>query len=84
MEKFDLIKMQKKGQAGVNSKVSFLIGALIVIVLATSLAPDMFSNVADLNTTSEGGNVPDWVPTVLLVIVGAGLVFLIWRAFGNN
>jgi len=74
--------MQKKGQAGVNSKVSYLIGALIVVVLATAIAPEMFSNIANL--TGNESDTPTWVPSVLFVIVGAGLVFLIWRAFGNN
>lgn len=81
MKTFDLQAMQKKGQAGVNSKISFLVGALIVIVLATSLAPTMFDNVANL---SSNANTPEWVSGVLYVIIGAGLVFLIWRAFGNN
>lgn len=78
---FNLKEMQKKGQSGVNGKISFLVGALIVIVLATALGPTMFSNVAGLENNSD---TPSWVPTVLYVIVGAGLVFLIWKAFGNN
>lgn len=66
---------------GVDSKISYLIGALIIIVMATALAPTMFSNVNDLvNATG----VPSWVPVVLFVIVGAGLVFLIWRSFGSK
>lgn len=65
----------------INSQISYLIGALIVIVLAVSLAPTMFAGVNDLQ--NETG-VPSWVPTVLFVIVGAGLVFLIWRTFGNK
>lgn len=74
--------MQKKGQSGVNSKITYLIGALIVVVLATSIAPEMFANIANL--TGNESDTPEWVPSVLFVIVGAGLVFLIWRAFGNN
>lgn len=68
---------------GVDSKIDFLIGALIVIVLAVALAPEMFSGLATLNTTATGGSVPNWVPTILYVVVGAGLVFLVYRSFGN-
>lgn len=82
IKKFDLKLMQKKGET--SGTIKFLVGALIVVVLATALAPTMFSNVALLNTTATGGSVPTWVPTVLYVIIGAGIVFLIWRAFGNR
>ncbi|MFW6130735.1 MAG: hypothetical protein ACOC56_06065 [Atribacterota bacterium] len=81
MKSFNIKEMQKKGQAGVNSKITYLIGALIVVVLATALAPEMFSNVANLTGNDD---VPSWLPSVTFVIVGAGLVFLIWRAFGNK
>ncbi len=80
MEKSKLLMLQKKGQAGINSKVTYLVGALIVIVLAVNLAPEMFSGITALSNDSD---TPTWVPTVLFVIVGAGIVFLIWRAFGN-
>ena len=81
MENFNISLCQKKGQKGINSKISYLVGAVIVIVLATAVAPTMFENVSNLTGVT---GVPAWVPTVLLVIVGAGLVFLIWRAFGGN
>jgi len=81
MKSFNIKDMQKKGQTGINSKISYLIGALIVVVLATALAPEMFSNVANL---SGNADTPNWVPSTIFVIVGAGLVFLIWRAFGNK
>ncbi len=81
MAKFDLKKMNKRGQSSVNSKITYMVGALIVIVLATALGPTMFSNIAGLDNDTD---TPSWVPTVLYVIVGAGLVFLIWKAFGND
>ncbi|MGV9141781.1 MAG: hypothetical protein ACOC1X_02475 [Promethearchaeota archaeon] len=81
MNRNELLMLQKKGQAGVNGKISYLIGALIVVVLATALAPEMFDSIAGLENDSD---VPEWTPAVLFVIVGAGLVFLIWRAFGNK
>lgn len=73
-------KLQKKAQAGVSGKMTSLVGALIVIVLAVALAPEMFSGVAALEADT---NTPAWVPVVLYVIIGAGVVFLIWRTFSK-
>ena len=78
---FDLSKLQKRGQAGLNSKMSGLVGALIIVVLAVALAPTMFGDIAVLGADE---NTPNWVGPVLFVIVGAGIVFLIWRAFNNK
>jgi protein-S-isoprenylcysteine O-methyltransferase Ste14 len=73
-------KLQKKAQSGVSGKMTALVGALIVIVLAVSLAPEMFSGVADLEADT---NTPDWLPVVLYVIIASGIVFLIWKAFSR-
>ena len=74
----DLKNLQKKGQASLSGKMTGLVGALIVIVLAVALAPTMFTGVESLANESS---TPAWVPTVLYVIIGAGIVFLIWRTF---
>jgi hypothetical protein len=84
MNKFNISEMKKKGASGIDSKINYLVGALIVIVLAVALAPEMFSGVSDLENETLNPNTPGWVPTVLYVIIGAGVVFLIWRAFGNS
>lgn len=81
---FDLKAMQKKGAHHTTQAIDYLIGALIVVLLATQLAPQFFTGISGLNTTATGGSVPTWVPAVLYVIVGAGLVFLIYRAFGTS
>lgn len=78
---FDLKSLQKKGQAGINSKMTALIGAVIVIFLVSALAPEIFTQLDTLSTSAE---TPSWVPTVMFVIVGAGLVFLVWRTFNNG
>lgn len=78
---FDLKSLQKKGQAGINSKMTALIGAVIVIFLVSALAPEIFTQ---LDTLSASAETPSWVPTVMFVIVGAGLVFLVWRTFNNG
>lgn len=74
----DLKKLQKKGQAQVSSKMTTLIGAVIVIFLIVALAPEIFSELAVLEADAD---TPGWVPTVMFVIAGAGLVFLTWRTF---
>lgn len=79
---FNLGLLQDKGGKAAGHSIDYLIGALIVVVLATQLAPTFFTGVSDLNTTASGGAVPVWVPTVLYVIIGAGIVLLIWRVFG--
>ena len=74
----DLKNLQKKGQAGLNTKMTALIGAVIVIFLVVALAPEIFSELAVLDANAD---TPSWIPTVMFVIVGAGLVFLVWRTF---
>lgn len=66
----------KNKKGAMSGKIAGLIGALVLIVLATSLAPTMFS---DLNITGA----PTWLAVVLPVIVAAGLIFIIWRAFSR-
>lgn len=69
----------KKG--AVNAGVGAMIAVLILILVMVNLAPEMFGGIADFNTTSEGGTTPDWVPTIINVIVAAGLVMMTWRSF---
>ncbi len=76
-----LKELQKKGNIKVSGNITYLIGALIIVVLAVALAPTMFSGLADLSSNPD---VPSWVGPVMVVIVGAGLVFLIWKAFGGH
>ena len=80
MKTFNLQAMQKKGQAGINGKMTALFGAVILIFLISALAPDIFTELGGLTT----GGAPSWVETVMIVVVGAGLVFLVWRLFNNK
>lgn len=73
--KYNLKELQKKGSAKISSKINYLIGALIVVVLAVSLAPTIFSNLGEI----EGA--PAWLAPVLVIVVGAGLVFLVVESF---
>jgi len=80
MEKYDKKSMNKKAQASLNGKMTALIGAVIVIFLVVALAPEIFEQLALLAADTD---VPAWLSTVMIVIVGAGLVFLVWRTFIN-
>ncbi len=78
MDNFNIKELQEKGQAGLNRKMTGLIGAVIVIFLVVALAPEIFDELEALDTSTS---VPGWIYTVLVVIVGAGIVFLVWRTF---
>jgi len=96
MKTFNLQKLQDKVGAGIDAKISYLIGALILIVLVVALAPDMFDGLTKLTPVYNESNTsqciqycdaigtPAWVPTTLFVIVGAGLIFLVWKAIGGG
>lgn len=85
---FDIVKarlakgLQKKGQmSGVTSKMNALIGSVIVIFLIAALAPEIFTELATLDGNAD---TPEWVGTVMVVIAGAGLVFLLYSTFNNR
>lgn len=55
-----------------------LIGVVIAVVLITALAPTIFDNLATLNGTT---GVPTWLGTVIFVIAGVGILYLLLDAF---
>lgn len=65
----------------IDGKISALIGAVVLVFLITALAPDMFAQVTQMGNESD---VPSWVSTVFGVMIGAGLVFIIWRVFSKK
>ena len=58
--------------------MSKLFGAFISVLIATALAPEIFSNIADM--AGLDSDVPTWLVTTLTAVVGAGILFLIWKA----
>ena len=66
-----IIKMAK------FTSMSKLFGMLILIVSAVAVAPTIFTELDDLETAAVA---PDWVVTLLIIIAGVGLVYLVWRA----
>lgn len=73
--------LNKRGQAGISSKLNYLIGAVVLISIVVALAPQMFNDLANTTFTNAA---PAWVSSALPIMVGAGLVFLVWRAFGTK
>ena len=61
----------------VNKQVTKLFGVFILILVGVSLMPEIFTQLAALENAT---GVPSWLSTALIVVVGAGLLFLIWRA----
>jgi len=53
-----------------------LFGAFILVLIAVALAPEIFTQIAGMNES----DVPSWLVVTLTAVVGAGILFLIWRA----
>lgn len=92
MKKFSINEMKKQGKVDVDKYVGIVIGVLITIILITKLAPEMFSSITGMekvvNETSgeciENCNTPEFVPTVLVIVIGAGLIYMIWRTINKG
>ena len=63
--------------AGVKKGMGALFGALILIVAATAVAPEIFSNTATLEADV---NTPGWVSALVVLIAGIGLVYVIYNS----
>jgi len=61
-----------------NSNMNRLFGAFILVLIGTALAPEIFSQIAEMGGVES--DVPAWLVTTLTAVVGAGILFLIWRA----
>jgi hypothetical protein len=64
--------MNKKG---VSAKIGVLIGALIFLILVVALAPTFFNGLSNIS------GAPSWLNVALPVIVGAGLLIAVYKAF---
>lgn len=71
------MKLTKKGMAKGFGFADTLIGLLIGLTFLGALAPSIFLNILNVNTT---GGAPSWVQPILLIVVGAGIVYLVWKA----
>lgn len=68
-----LLMKDKRGLS--KGRIATLIGALIFIVLAVALAPTMFSGADNIS------GAPTWLNTILPLIIAAGLVMAVYKAF---
>lgn len=64
----------KKGAVNVDSRITIMIGFVIILSIFVALAPTMFEGLDNIT------GAPSWVTVVLPIIVGAGVVLLIWRS----
>lgn len=62
----------------VNQKVSYLMGAVIVIAMIASLASTFFNG---LNNVTGA---PSFFTTIAPLVVGGGLCMFIWRVFSTK
>jgi len=83
MEKFNLLKMQKKGEA----KVNVLIGVVVLLILVASLAPVALNGLYNTsaycggaNCTANPSSVPAWVITTLGIMGAVAFIYIIWNA----
>lgn len=58
-----------------------LIGVVIAVVLITALAPTIFDNLTTLANTT---GVPTWLGTVVFIVAGVGILYLLLDAFLGN
>jgi len=63
--------------ANVSGSMGKLFGALILIVATVAVAPTIFEELAGL--AGAESDVPTWVVTLLTLIAGIGLVFIVWK-----
>lgn len=77
---------QKRGVMATGHAVDYIVGALIVILLISVLAGTIFgylgTGTIGLSNTTANPDVPTWLPPVLIVGVGIGLLYLVFRALG--
>ena len=81
MATFNLIKAQRKAQAGMSKGVYALLGIVILIVAVTALAPTIFTNTAALEADT---NTPSWVSGLVLILAGMGVVFVLLKVIDNK
>jgi len=61
----------------INSQMTKLFSAFILILVGTALIPEIY---VQLNALENATGVPSWLATALIIVVGAGVLLLIWRA----
>lgn len=65
-------KLNKKGASGVSKAMLAMLMMVIIVQLMISFAPTMFDGLTNIT------GAPTWVGTVLPILIGAFLIFIIW------
>jgi len=66
----------------VGNNISVVFGAVILIFVIVALLPDIFAEVESLDPATT--DVPEWVVTIIGVVIAGGFVMLIWNLFGKQ
>ena len=61
----------------VSNQVGKLFGAFILVLIAVALIPEIFTS---LGVMAGNDSIPSWLVVSLTAVVGAGVLFLIWKA----
>ena len=78
---FTLDVAQKQAQADAMNRINLLIGGVIVIFAVVALAPDIFTELTNLEGVV---GVPAWVPSIMFIVVGFALVLMVMKTFKTN
>lgn len=70
--------MNKKGNVG--SKMTALIGVLVILVVAGALVGTYFTA---FNSSNVGANAPSWFSSTIIIVIAAGILMLIWSLFNK-
>ena len=65
-----------------EANVNKLFGAFILILIAVALIPEIFTSLAGIG--GVGSDVPSWLTTAITIVVGAGILFLVWRSISTK
>lgn len=61
--------------------IGAMLGIVFLIVAATAVAPEIFSNTAALEADT---NTPAWVSTLVVLVAGFAIIFVIYRGTGMD
>lgn len=77
---FNLVELQKKGSAGINHTLTYIMEGVFSVVIVLALSPTIYASIESFVNGTVGA--PAYVGTLLTIGVSIGLVFLVLSAFG--
>ena len=64
-----------------GNSIGKMLGIVFLIVAATAVAPEIFTNTAALETDT---NTPAWVSSLVVLLAGFAIVFVIYKGTGMD